>query len=248
MTKGYNDIFSISGKTIIITGASRGIGEAIAIGCHEAGATVIGVSRSKRPRSGILEKSYFPCDVQNVDNFRGICVKIKNKYQKIDALINAAGVSINSTDYDNQERFAKTLRINLESVYTSSEVCSDLMAVGSAIVNISSIGGIFGFPDNPGYVASKGGVISLTKALALDYAKSGIRVNCIVPGYIKTDMTSTSYNDEYLQNQRTERTILKRWGDPKDLIGSAIFFVSDASNYITGSNLLVDGGWSAKGL
>ena len=248
MNKGHSDIFSISGKTIIITGASRGIGEAIAIGCHDAGANVIGVSRSERPRSAILENSYFSCDLQDVDNFRGICEKIKNKSQNIDALINVAGVSLNAADYTNQKRFAATIRINLETAYTSSEVCSDLMTTGSAIVNISSIGGIFGFPDNPGYVASKGGLISLTKALAIDYEKKGVRVNYISPGYIKTDMTLNSYNDEHLQYQRTERTILKRWGEPKDLVGSAIFLISDASNYITGSNLIVDGGWSAKGL
>ena len=88
----------------------------------------------------------------------------------------------------------------------------------------------------------------LTKALAVDFGDRGIRVNCLVPGYIKTDMTINSFNDHHLSEQRLDRMIIKRWGNVQDLIGAAVFLISDASSYVTGSDLIVDGGWTAKGL
>ena len=118
----------------------------------------------------------------------------------------------------------------------------------SSIVNLTSIASEFGFPDNPGYVASKGGVKSLTKSLAIDYAKLNIRVNCISPGYIHTNMTNESYLNPIKYNERLNRTILNKWGNVNDLVGASIFLLSDASSYITGSEILVDGGWTAKGI
>ena len=113
---------------------------------------------------------------------------------------------------------------------------------------ILSIGSLFFFPENPGYVASKGGLRSLTKSLALDYAKMNIRVNNIVPGYIHTEMTDKSFNDPVLNKERMNRMIIQRWGQIEDIVGAAIFLCSDSSSYVTGTDLIVDGGWSARGL
>ena len=106
----------------------------------------------------------------------------------------------------------------------------------------------FGFPGNPAYVASKGGVRALTKALALDYASKNIRVNNIVPGYVCTAMTEKSYLDEKLYSERLDRMMIQRWGKAEDLAGAAIYLASEASSYVTGIDLIIDGGWTAKGL
>ena len=119
---------------------------------------------------------------------------------------------------------------------------------GGSIINITSIGAELGFPNNPAYIAAKGALKQLTKSLALDLGPFGIRVNNIGPGYFRTDMTKGSWNDPQLEEDRIRRTILGRWGEPDDLAGAAIFLASEASRYITGQDLYVDGGWLAKGL
>ena len=119
---------------------------------------------------------------------------------------------------------------------------------GGSIINITSIGALQGFPNNPGYVASKGGTLALSRALALDYSKNNIRVNDIAPGYIKTDMTIKSFDDLEANQDRLNQMMIKRWGEPKDIIGAAIFLASDASSYMTGSSLIIDGGWISKGI
>ena len=119
---------------------------------------------------------------------------------------------------------------------------------GGSIINITSIGAELGFPNNPAYIAAKGALKQLTRSLALDLGSFGIRVNNIGPGYFRTDMTKGSWNDPQLEEDRIRRTILGRWGEPDDLAGAAIFLASEASRYITGQDLYVDGGWLAKGL
>ena len=119
---------------------------------------------------------------------------------------------------------------------------------GGSIINITSIGAELGFPNNPAYIAAKGALKQLTRSLALDLGSFGIRVNNIGPGYFRTDMTKGSWNDPQLEEDRIRRTILGRWGEPDDLAGAVIFLASEASRYITGQDLYVDGGWLAKGL
>ena len=116
------------------------------------------------------------------------------------------------------------------------------------IINITSINSELGFPDNPAYSAFKGALKQLTKSLALDLGKFGIRVNNVGPGYFRTQMTKKSWENSKLRKERTDRTILKRWGVPKDLAGIIIFLSSDSSSYVTGQDFYIDGGWLAKGL
>jgi gluconate 5-dehydrogenase len=248
MNDVINSLFSLTGKTIILTGASRGIGERLALGLKSAGCNLICISRSKKPDEPELDENYIECDVLNQDKFRQICRDAFGKFGKIHALVNVAGVSMPRIPGQEREQFSQTLRINLEGVYQCCGTAYEIMENNGAILNVGSIGGFLGFPNNPGYIASKGGVRMLSKALAVDFAEKGIRVNCLSPGYIKTSMTAKSYNNEEQRNARTERTILKRWGTSDDLIGAAIFLVSDASAYVTGADLIVDGGWTAKGL
>ena len=116
------------------------------------------------------------------------------------------------------------------------------------IINITSINAEFAFPDNPSYQVTKAGLKQLTKSLALDLAKFGIRVNSVGPGYFRTSMTKKSWNNLKKRKKIRESTILKRWGVPKDLEGIIVFLSSDSSEYITGQDIYVDGGWSAKGI
>jgi NAD(P)-dependent dehydrogenase (short-subunit alcohol dehydrogenase family) len=142
------------------------------------------------------------------------------------------------------------LTINTTSYFELSKISLKYMKknkMGGSIINFTSIGGFLGFPNNPAYCASKGAVQQLTKSLAVDLSKFNIRVNNIVPGYIKTPMNIKSWKNKIEKKRRAERTILGRWGNTKDLIGATIFLSSEASSYITGTDIVVDGGWLSKG-
>jgi NAD(P)-dependent dehydrogenase (short-subunit alcohol dehydrogenase family) len=163
----------------------------------------------------------------------------KNGYQ-IDGLVNCIGITRDTWD--------NTIATNLTSIHNFTKEILEIMKerkTGS-VVNITSINSFVAFPNNLQYVASKGGLRMLTKAFALDYGKYNIRVNNICPGYIKTKMTEESYKKRYKLIK--DKTILGRWGDPQDLVGPVLFLLSNNSSYITGIDLIVDGGWLAKGI
>jgi len=249
MSSYIEELFSLQGQTAIITGGSRGIGAEIALGLLKAGANIVCVSRSAETTKTELKKYYKQCDISDRVQFESICEQMRAQYGGIDILVNAAGVSLPADDtYSKIERFTKTLSVNLTSAYQCCEIVSDSMNDGGAIINITSIGSILGFPGNPGYVASKGGLRALTKALAEDLASKNIRVNSIAPGYVKTDMTQKSFDDSELNKERLNRMMIKRWGSVEDIAAAAIFLSSNAASYITGTDLIVDGGWTAKGM
>ncbi|MDC3063355.1 SDR family oxidoreductase [Alphaproteobacteria bacterium] len=237
-------LFCLKNKVTIIAGASKGIGLAISKGFKQNGAFVIGLSRRKS-NSNFFDL-YFECDVTNKNDLREVIKILKNKNIFLDVLVYSAGIS-NLKDKD-ETKFEKLINTNLIGNFLFINVLKKLINNNSSIINISSINAKLGFPDNPGYVASKGGVEALTRSLAIDLAKKNIRVNCIRPGYIKTQMTKKSYNNQFTKKIRINKTILKRWGETEDIVGSAIFLSSKASSFITGSVITVDGGWIAKGL
>ena len=117
-----------------------------------------------------------------------------------------------------------------------------------SVINVTSLNAELAFPNNPAYVASKSALAGLTRSMALDYGKYGIRVNAIAPGYIKTDMTGESWTNSEKRKKRAERTVLNRWGTPEDLAGPLLFLASDMSSYVSGHSLFVDGGWRIRGL
>ncbi len=243
--------FSLLGKVALVTGASRGIGAALADGLASAGAIVVGVARSPEPRQAFAHPvQYLAADVTK--DAQGLVDRVKSQFGTIDILINAAGVSVTSDGPDQwQAAFDTTLNLNLRAAYALCLATADLMEakhVGGSIINVTSINSLVGFPGNPAYVAAKGGLRLLTKALAVDLGPKGIRVNALAPGYIHTDMTAASYADPVRHAQRLNHTCLGRWGEVDDLVGAAIFLASDASRYMTGQDLVIDGGWTAKGL
>jgi NAD(P)-dependent dehydrogenase (short-subunit alcohol dehydrogenase family) len=192
------------------------------------------------------------CDITNNRKFDQICNSIFKKHNKIDILINNAGISLPNILHGiyPKKNWDETLAINLSAAFHASQTVIKYMAKRNkgSIINITSINAEFAFPNNPAYVASKGGLKLLGKALAKDWGRFGIRVNNLGPGYIKTEMTMKSFNDKDKRVARENSTMLGRWGEVKDLLGPCIFLASDASSYITGQDIYVDGGWSANGL
>ena len=182
------------------------------------------------------------------DLFFEFCKNIFTESGTIDVLINAAGISIPAESEDSKNNFENILNTNLIGNYYCCNSAANFMRGEGAIINITSIGANLGFPNNPGYQAPKGGLAALTRALAYDLAEKNIRVNSIVPGYIRTEMTQESFNDDRLKKERENRMLLKRWGECSDMVGAAIYLASRASSYVTGSEIIVDGGWSIKGL
>lgn len=242
-------VFSMSGKVCIVTGASRGIGRSLADAFSNAGATVFGVGRTENASDDALWV-YKKCDVNNKVKFAQVLQDIVATEGKLDVLVNAAGITNSYSTTDTTSSFFQIVQTNLIAVHETCLVASNFMKAsgGGSIINITSIGSQLGFAGNPGYASSKGGLKMLTKALANDLAEFNIRVNNIAPGYIRTDMTKGSYENKVLSQDRVNRMIIKRWGEADDLSGAAILLASDASSYITGIDLFVDGGWTAKGL
>ncbi len=246
-----SETFSISSKRLLITGASRGIGLNLCNKLSEYSASIIGVSRSIRPHTLAKEVEYVQCDVTNTEQIFALIKHLELQSKPLDGLINVAGVSLPPESELNADisRFKKTVETNLTAIYILTQQLLNLFEKsGGSIINFSSINAVQGFPDNPGYVASKSGLSGLTRAMAIDYAKKDIRVNSIAPGYFYTAMTEASFNNPEKKQSRSNKTILGRWGDVDDLVGPVVFLISDMSKYITGTELLVDGGWTAKGL
>ena len=250
-----SNIFSVENKVVIVTGAARGNGRAIAEGFLAFGAIVYFCDLLKDVESIVemAENSRAHAVVGNLRRKRDInrlVSTVVKENGRIDVLVNNAGVSFSGSDCNNEDIWDRTFEVNLKAAFLlSSKVCNVMKEKrAGAIINITSLGAELGFPGNPSYVASKGGLKQLTKAMAVDLSRYNIRVNNVCPGYFRTDMTRRSYNDPRLRKARNNRIMLGRWGNPVDLVGPCIFLASEAAAYITGIDLLVDGGWLAKGL
>lgn len=242
-------LFSLAGKTAVVTGASRGIGFALANGLAAAGAAVVGIARSPQPKSFLLPTvRYISADVSAP--IGPLFAEIAAAQGSIDVLVNAAGITLPNASKGQTllADFEQTVKINLSAPFACCIAARPHMRPGGSIINITSVNSVLGFPENPGYGAAKGGLRIMTKALAVDYGIHGIRVNALAPGYIHTDMTERSFSDPEQNKRRRAHTCLDRWGAPEDLVGAAIFLASDASGYVTGQDIFVDGGWTAKGL
>jgi NAD(P)-dependent dehydrogenase (short-subunit alcohol dehydrogenase family) len=209
----------------IVTGSAGGIGKAI----YEAlDGEVLGIDKHN-------------CDLTRWSKVRQFLADI----QHVSVLVNCAGVSLKG-GYGDPDYWDNTFKVNVTAPYWLASCLKDRMAGGS-IINVTSLNAHFGFPGNPAYVASKSALLGLTRAMAVDFAYLGIRVNAVCPGYIRTAMTEESYADPDKYSIREDRTLLG-WGNPQDVVGAVKFLASPESEYITGAEIVVDGGWSVKGL
>jgi 2-deoxy-D-gluconate 3-dehydrogenase len=233
------NLFDVSGKVILITGGNRGIGYALALGLQNVGATVIVTSRKEI--SGVR---FMLVDLLNREKRKTII----NEMEKIDVLINNAG-SIDygyATDYP-IEQWDNNIELMLTAVFDLSQQAGQVMEKQGhgKIINIASISSFLGARSIVGYVAAKHGLIGLTKSMAIALAPHGVNVNAIAPGYIETDMLEDLTTRTPL-NKLLERVPAGRVGQPDDLLGATIFLASEASDYVNGHTLVVDGGFLAK--
>lgn len=243
-------MYSVDGYRTIIVGGSRGIGEALVHGFSQANALVTILDINRPEFEGDFD--YIHCDLSNLSSIKAALKKYHIDNTVANTLINCAAITIpgQSHLYKDDDWF-KSISVNLTGIFFLCRELGKKMIehkVKGSIINFTSIGAEQGFANNPGYAASKGGVKQLSKALAVEWGQYGIRVNNIVPGYTNTPMNFKSWNDKALRKQRADHSVFGRWAEPEEMIGPAIFLASEASSYITGTDLVVDGGWLAKGM
>lgn len=250
--------FDLTGKTALVTGCKRGIGKAMAIGLAEAGADIIGVSASLESTGSEVENEVKACG----QNFKGYTVdfgersslyefiqQVKDDFPKIDILINNAGTILRERAIDHSDEYwDKIIAINQTAQFIlTREIGKGMVKRGEGkIVFIASLLTFQGGITVPGYAASKGAVGQLTKAFANEWAVKGVNVNAIAPGYISTDNTAALRKDPERADSIITRIPAGRWGNPDDFKGPAVFLSSDASGYMHGSIMLVDGGWLGR--
>jgi|TARA_R110000796_G_scaffold28137_3_gene77198 NAD(P)-dependent dehydrogenase (short-subunit alcohol dehydrogenase family) len=248
-------LFSLEGKVSIVTGASGGLGSPIAVALAKAGSKVYLLDQNRQADSTAVhlrsigsQAEFYHIDLTNKEEIDRFISFICKEEEKVDVLINAAGITY-PQEFSNYEyeKWDMTYKINLLAPYLMSKGLGLKMENGS-IINFTSINAELAFPNNPAYVTFKHGLKGLTKALALELGKNNTRVNNIGPGYMMTSMTEGSWSNPEVFEARKKKTFLDRWGNPDDLIGAIIFLASDCSSYVTGQDLYIDGGWTAKGL
>lgn len=246
-------MFDLNGKVAVVTGAARGIGQAIAIELARAGADVVisdvipGDETVKKVKK-LKRKSFFiKADVSNKKEVENIVNETIKKFGKIDILVNNAGIFHPGLSEDlSEQEWQKTIDINLKGYFLCAQAVVKHMnkrKTGS-IINIASVAGFFGYVQAAAYCASKGGIINLTNSLAAEWGKYGVRVNTICPGIIETAMTKDILADEKTKQGMLAKIPLARTGKPEDIAGAAVFLASDASSYITGEDIIIDGGWT----
>jgi len=243
-------MFSVVGDNVIITGGARGIGLELAKGFSDSGANVVILDISSPERKG--KYKYLHCDLGSQNHIKNAINKLRLDGFIPKTLINCAAVTLPSPSCEYSDTdWNRSISINLSGVFSMCREIGKIMIdsnIPGSIINFTSIGAEQGFANNPGYAATKGAVKQLTKALAVEWGVFGIRVNNIVPGYTNTPMNSKSWNDPVLRRQRSDHTVFGRWAEPIEMVGPTIFLASDASSYITGTDLVVDGGWLVKGM
>jgi len=252
------DQFNLSGRTAVVTGGNRGIGFGIARGLARAGANIAIIGRD-REKGALAQRAltadganaiFLTADITNENACESAVEIASREFGSLHILVNNAGIALRKLPEDYSfDEWGKVLNSNLSSAFLMSRtIHPHFCAVhGGKIINIASILAIFGAPFSVAYSASKGGLVQFTKALATAWAKDNIQVNAILPGWIDTELTVSAREEvPGLNDLVLTRTPSKRWGQTKDLEGAAIFFASSASDFVTGTALPVDGGYSVQ--
>lgn len=253
-----NNLFDLTGKTALVTGANKGIGKAMALGLAEAGADIIGVSGSielegsevSRAVEGLGRRFWaYRADLTDRDALYGMIGRVKLAHPIIDILVNNAGMILRQPAAEHSDVYwDRVLSINLDAAFIlAREFGKEMIGRGSGkVVFTCSLLSFQGGINVPGYAASKGALASLVKALANEWASKGVNVNGIAPGYISTDNTEALRNDPVRSRSILDRIPAARWGEADDFKGPVVFLSSAAAAYVHGTILTVDGGWMGR--
>lgn len=250
------DLFSVKDQVTLVSGGSRGIGQAIAQGFVERGARVIITGREKDTleaatmamSSAENAVEFEVCDVADGNAIREVVANVNERHGRIDTLINVAGVNRRKrVEQVTEEDYDFILDINLKGAFLMAQEVGRLMIQqeNGNQINIGSLNNYAPLTGVTPYAMSKGGLLSMTRGLALEWGRHGIRVNGLAPGFILTDLTRKLWSDETMQTWAETNTPLERLGEVEDLVGTALFLASQASAFMTGQTLFVDGGMSA---
>jgi 2-dehydro-3-deoxy-D-gluconate 5-dehydrogenase len=250
------NLFDLNGKTALVTGATRGIGFAMAVALAQAGANIIGASKSLSSEGSEIQtavekcgKSFIGYSVDFSDRVSTASFVNKIADKEIDILVNNAGNIERAPAIDHSlDAWDRIIEINLSSQFMLTQVVAKNMIQKGAgkIIFTASLLSFQGGINVPGYTASKSAIAGLTKALSNEWASKGINVNAIAPGYIATDNTQALRNDEARFKSIVDRIPAGRWGNAEDLAGATVFLASKASDYVSGITLPVDGGWLGR--
>ena len=248
--------FRLDDRVVIVTGASSGIGERLARVYAAAGAAVVVAARRLDRLDALAEQIpgavALQCDVADDDQCRELMSTTIERCGRVDVLVNNAGISdaVNPAEEADVDLFRRVVDVNLNACFLLSALAAqDMMTRGAgSIINIASVHGLVASAPNlqPAYAASKAGLVNLSRDLGVQWAKHGIRVNALCPGYFETELTQVMFDDESMTGWINRNTAMRRGGAIHELDGAALFLAADASSYMTATTLTVDGGWTAR--
>lgn len=248
--------FDLSGLVALVTGGNRGIGRGIALGLAGAGADVVIVGRDDEQTAAVVSEIEgvgrralgVHCDVRARPEIDAAIEAAREQFGRLDILVNCAGVlarDAGAWDTTTEESWDLVIDTNLKASFQFAQAAYPLLREGGGkVVNLGSVFAVLGYAPQIAYTASKGGVVQLPRSLAVAWARDGIQVNAILPGFIRTDMTAVVQANEAVERSILVRTPARRLGTPEDISGVAVFLASSASDFITGQPILVDGGYS----
>jgi 2-deoxy-D-gluconate 3-dehydrogenase len=240
------NLFSLAGRTALVTGGNGGLGRAIALAYRDAGARVVVTGRDPDKNRAAADLDVLPLDVRDERGVEGAVRAVVERFGRLDVLVNNAGIFRAASVLDlSEEGWDEVLDTNLKGAFLCAKHAARAMVAaggGGKIINVGSMYSVFGHPASIGYTASKTGVVGLTRSLAAELGPHGIQVNALLPGWFTTDMNAGLPGSPRGEEIR-RRTPAGRWGEGQDLAGAAIFLASRASDFVTGTAIPVDGGY-----